>query len=288
MGMRDGLGAMPLYVNIHRIYNELAEAGVAAGAPLTPEQLFPFDQIHYHGTDAVKHAAEKLALTPESRVLEIGSGLGGPARFLAHTVGCHVTALDIQDEMHTIASDLTARAGLADKVTHVLGDALTYPFEDASFDAVVSWLVIHQIPDRPLLFQRLRQALRAGGSLYIEDFYVRAPFKGNDVGDVQRMLYGLTMTGVEEYQREVEAAGFTVVEMSEMSAPWSAFVAERAAGWKAAADRHVRVHGIETYARLEGFFTAVRRLFERGSLGGLRLLAQAAEPEPAADPAPAT
>jgi cyclopropane fatty-acyl-phospholipid synthase-like methyltransferase len=279
MGARDGLGAMPLYVNLHRIYNELAEAGVAAGAPLTPEQLFPFDQIHYHGTDAVKYAAEKLALTPESRVLEIGSGLGGPARYLAHTVGCHVTALDIQDEMHAIASDLTQRAGLGARVTHVLGDALTYPFPDAGFDAVVSWLVVHQIPDRPRLFERLRQALRAGGGLYIEDLYARAPFKGDDIADVRQMLYGVTMTGVEEYEREVTAAGFTVVEMDEMSEPWGAFCAGRAAAWKAAADRHVRVHGIETYATLEGFFTSVQRLFEHGSLGGLRLLAQAAAPE---------
>jgi hypothetical protein len=62
-----------------------------------------------------------------------------------------------------------------------------------------------------------------------------------------------------------------------MSEPWGAFCAGRAAAWKAAADRHVRVHGIETYATLEGFFTAVQRLFERGSLGGLRLLALAAE-----------
>lgn len=280
MGARDGLGAMPLYVNLHRVYNELAEAGVAAGAPLTPEQLFPFDQIHYHGTDAVKHAAEKLQLTPESRVLDIGSGLGGPARFLAHTVGCHVTALDIQDGMHTIASDLTRRAGLAEKVTHVLGDALSYPFPDAGFDAVVSWLAIHQIPDRPRLLERLRQALRPGGWLYVEDLYARAPFRGDEVADVKQVLYGVTMTGVEEYEREVNGAGLTVVEMSEMSEPWGAFCAERAAAWKAAADRHVRVHGIETYATLEGFFTAVQRLFERGSLGGLRLLAQAADTGP--------
>lgn len=89
------------------------------------------------------------------------------------------------------------------------------------------------------------------------------------------------MTGVEEYEREVSAAGFKVVEMSEMSEPWGAFCAERAAAWKAEADRHVRVHGIETYATLEGFFTGVQRLFARGSLGGLRLLAQVPEPEPA-------
>ena len=61
MGQRDGLGAMPLYVNVQRIYNELAEAGIAADAALTPEQLFPFDQIHYQGTDAVRTMASAHA-----------------------------------------------------------------------------------------------------------------------------------------------------------------------------------------------------------------------------------
>lgn len=275
MGGRDGLGAMPLYVNIHRIYNELAEAGIATAAPLTPEQLFPFDQIHYHGTDAVREAAEALELTTDSRVLEIGSGLGGPARFLAHTTGCHVTGLDVQQDMHALATELTARCGLADRVSHVLGDALTYPLPDAGFDAVVSWLAVHQIPERPRLFERLRQALQKNGALYIEDLHARGPFQGGDVADVRDLLYGVTMTAAGDYTRELEAAGFTDVTLTDMTADWSAFCAGRAAAWKAQADRHVRVHGIETYARLEGFFSGVQRLFEHGSLGGVRVVARA-------------
>ena len=266
---------MPLYVNLHRIYNELAEAGVAASAPLTPEQLFPFDQIHYHGTDAVRDAATALKLTKDSRVLENGSGLGGPARFLAHTTGCHVTGLDVQQDMHALATELTARCGLADRVSHALGDALTYPFPEAAFDAVVSWLAVHQIPDRPRLFERLRQTLKKGGALYIEDLHARAPFQDGDVADVRDLLYGVTMTPAADYERELAAAGFTDITLTDMTADWSAFCAGRAGAWKSQAERHVRVHGIETYARLEGFFTGVQRLFEHGSLGGLRLVARA-------------
>jgi cyclopropane fatty-acyl-phospholipid synthase-like methyltransferase len=275
MGPRDGLGAMPLYVNLHRIYNELAEAGVAAGAPLTPEQIFPFDQIHYHGTDAVRDAANALQLTKHSRVLEIGSGLGGPARFLAHTTGCHVTGLDVQQDMHALATELTARCGLADRVSHVLGDALAYPYPEAGFDAVVSWLAVHQIPDRPRLFERLRHALKQGGSLYIEDLHARAPFQEGDVADVNQLLYGVTMTPAADYERELAAAGFTGITLTDMTDDWSAFCAGRAAAWKSQAERHVRVHGIETYARLEGFFRGVQRLFEHGSLGGVRVVARA-------------
>jgi cyclopropane fatty-acyl-phospholipid synthase-like methyltransferase len=265
---------MPLYFNLRRIYNELAEAGVGPGQPFRPEQLFPFDQIHYHGTDAVRHAAVTLGLTSANRVLEIGSGLGGPARYLAHTVGCHVTALDIQEEMHALASDLTARCGLADRVTHVLGDALTCPFPASSFDAVVSWLAVHQIPQRPLLFERLHHALKPGGALYLEDLHARAPFTGSDVDDVRTVLIGVTMTAADDYERELRAAGFADIQLIDMTADWSAFCAGRAQAWRDARERHTRVHGVETYETLEGFFAAVQRLFEHGSLGGIRIIAR--------------
>ena len=92
--------SMPLYVDVHRIHNELAELGITADQPLTPDQLFPFDQFHYHGIDAVRAGAGIIGLGRDSRVLDIGSGLGGPARYLAHTVGCHVTALELQEDLH--------------------------------------------------------------------------------------------------------------------------------------------------------------------------------------------
>ncbi|MBI4263999.1 MAG: class I SAM-dependent methyltransferase [Acidobacteria bacterium] len=265
---------MPLYVDLRRIYNELAEAGVGAGDALPPERLFPFDQIHYRGTDAVRTAAETLRLSPSSRVLEIGAGLGGPARFLAHTTGCHVTAVDVQEPMHAVACDLTARCGLASRVTHVHGDALTAALPDAGFDAVVSWLAIHHMPDRPRLFSRIARALRPNGQVYIEDLCQRAPFSAADLVDVREMLHATTLTGAEAFERDLRAAGVKEVGLTDMTGDWAAFCAERAAAWQAARDRHVRVHGAETYARLERFFLAVRRLFEGGSLGGLRIVAR--------------
>src|SRR5688572_29279556 len=165
---------MPLYSTIERIRNELRE--LVPGAALTPEQLYPFDQIHYRGTDAVRDAAAALALGPAHRVLDIGAGIGGPARFLAHTTGCQVDALELQPEMHALGEELTARCGLDGRVRHVQGDALTHSLEDAAYDAAVSWLAIHHIPERPRLLRRIAAALRPGGRLYIEDLCQRAPF----------------------------------------------------------------------------------------------------------------
>jgi sterol 24-C-methyltransferase/phosphoethanolamine N-methyltransferase len=98
---------MPLYTNLERIDKGLAALGISPTDPILPEQLFPLDQWHVGGTSAVQRAAEQFGLKPSSQVLDIGSGLGGPARFLAHTMGCHVTALELQPKVNAIASNLT-------------------------------------------------------------------------------------------------------------------------------------------------------------------------------------
>jgi SAM-dependent methyltransferase len=85
-----------------------------------------------------------------------------------------VIALELQPKVNAIAVDLTQRSDLSERVMHILGDALTYPFTDGQFDAVVSWLAILHIPDRPRLLERVAHALRSGGRCYIEDLHARS------------------------------------------------------------------------------------------------------------------
>ncbi len=266
--------SMPLYVDVHRIHNELAELGIGPEESLTPDQLFPFDQLHYHGTDAVRAGAGLIGLGRDSRVLDVGSGLGGPARYLAHTVGCRVTALELQQEMHEVASTLTRRCGLDARVTHVRGDALTYPLPEGAFDAAVSWLAIHHIPARARLASRLAAAIRRGGRIYIEDLVVRAPFAPGDATDVRHALYGETMTSPEDYEADLMKAGFVDIESTDMTPSWAPFCQRRAAEFTSNSARHARVHGEATAARLETFFSTVGRLFASGSLGGIRIAAR--------------
>src|SRR5215218_292864 len=96
------LSAMPLYTSLDRIERGLAALGIGPADPIPPDKLFALDQMHYHGTDAVRRAAELLGLGPGSRVLDIGSGFGGPARWLAHVVGCQVTAVEVQPALDSI------------------------------------------------------------------------------------------------------------------------------------------------------------------------------------------
>jgi sarcosine/dimethylglycine N-methyltransferase len=266
--------SMPLYVNVDRINNELAALGIGVDEALTPAQLFPFDQYHYHGTDAVHAAAHLLGLGSTSHVLDVGAGLGGPARYLASTIGCHVTALELQNNLHALATRLTARCGLGQRVTHVWGDALTAAFPEATFDAVVSWLTLLHIPERPRLLARLARMLRRGGQCYIEDLYQRTPFATSDLYDVHQTIFGVTLTSIADYVRDLHEAGFTGIIATDLSDDWAAFCGVRAADWQADRPRHVRVHGEPIYTQLDTYYAVVLRLFDSGSLGGVRVVAR--------------
>ena len=266
--------SMPLYMNVDRIHNELTALGIGVDEALTPAQLFPFDQYHYHGTDAVHAAAHLLGLGPTSHVLDVGAGLGGPARYLASAIGCHVTALELQNNLHALATRLTARCGLGQRVTHVWGDALTAALPEATFDAVVSWLTLLHIPERPRLLAQLARMLRRGGQCYIEDLYQRAPFATSDLHDVHQTIFGVTLTRIADYVRDLHEAGFTGITATDLSDDWAAFCGARMAAWQADRPRHVRVHGEPIYTQLDTYYAVVRRLFDSGSLGGVRVVAR--------------
>ena len=137
--------AMKLYDRVERIHNELALLDLDGAMPLTVEQLTPFDQYHYFGTDAVDEAIAALGLRPGMRVLDVGSGIGGPARYIAARSGAHVTALELQPDLDALAADLTQRCGLADLVEHRCGNILDGIGE--AYDAVISFLCFLHIGD---------------------------------------------------------------------------------------------------------------------------------------------
>ncbi len=163
--------AMKLYDQVERIHNELASLDIDDAAPLTVEQLTPFDHYHYFGSEAVDEAIVALGLSPGMRVLDIGSGIGGPARYMATRSAARVTALELQPDLDALAADLTERCGLAHLVEHRCGNILDGLGE--AYDAVVSFLCFLHIADRKRLLAACRAVLAAGGGMYIEDFAKR-------------------------------------------------------------------------------------------------------------------
>jgi SAM-dependent methyltransferase len=140
---------------------------------LTVAQLAPLDQFHTRGILATAELARAAWIDPSTRVLDLGCGLGGPARYLAATFECKVRGIDLSPAFIDAATYLTARCGLSDRVSFQVGDALNLPFDDTSFDAVFLQHVAMNIEDRTALYAGVHRILAPGGRLAIYDLVLR-------------------------------------------------------------------------------------------------------------------
>ena len=143
------------------------------GQTLTVAQLAPLDQFHTRGILATAELACAAGLEPSTRVLDLGCGIGGPARYLAATFGCKVTGVDLSPGFIDAATYRTARCGLSDRVTFQVRDALHLPFEDAAFDAVFLQYVAMNVEDRIALYAEVRRILTPGGRFATYDLVLR-------------------------------------------------------------------------------------------------------------------
>ena len=110
-----------------RIKSALATI-VPENEKLTVAQLAPLDQFHSRGILATAELAYAAELAPSTRVLDLGCGIGGPARYLAATFGCKVIGIDLRPGFIEAATYLTERCELSDLVKFQIGDALHLPF----------------------------------------------------------------------------------------------------------------------------------------------------------------
>jgi sarcosine/dimethylglycine N-methyltransferase len=138
-------------------------------APVTVEALSVVDHFHGRGVVATKELIELLKPQPGEHILDIGSGIGGPARWFAVHCSVHVTGVDLTPEFCAAAEALNRATGLADKVTIKLGSALALPVPDAAFDRAYSQNVIMNIADKRGFYREAFRALKPGGVLALSN-----------------------------------------------------------------------------------------------------------------------
>jgi sarcosine/dimethylglycine N-methyltransferase len=132
---------------------------------LTPQQLGALDQFHTRGLAATVELSKLAEITADTFVLDIGSGVGGPARYLAATYGCQVTGIDLSEPFVDAARYLTERTGQSELVSFQAGSALELPFEDGRFDVVLLQHVAMNISDRAQLYREVRDCFGRTSSI---------------------------------------------------------------------------------------------------------------------------
>jgi SAM-dependent methyltransferase len=148
------------------IFEALEQAGLDT-EKLEIDDLAALDEFHAVGRAATLALAELCVLTPGTEVLDVGAGIGGPARLLAKRFGAHVTALDQTARFCRANTRLSAACGLSERVSVVQGEASALPFADGAFEIAWTQALMQNIADKRALFSELHRVLRPDGRLVI-------------------------------------------------------------------------------------------------------------------------
>lgn len=183
---------------------------------LNQADLARLDQFHVGGLEATDALVRLAEIRAADRVLDLGSGIGGPSRYIAATTGCHVTGLDLAAEYCEVAAMLARATGLAELVNYRQGDALAAPFPDASFDVVWTQHAAMNIEDKPALYREIYRLLGRGGRVAVHDIVAGSGEVRYPVPWASEQSFSFLVTG-EEMRNMLRAAGFEEVAFQDVT-----------------------------------------------------------------------
>jgi len=212
---------------LERLRATLAAEGADPDHP-TLEALAPHDQFHGRGLEATEEVASVLPATPTDRLLDIGSGIGGPARYFAHRFGCRVVGIDLTPEFCDVARELTRALGLQDRVSFEQGNALSMPFLDASFDAAYSMNAAMNIADKDGLYREIHRVLKVGAPFVLTEVARGLGPEPQYPTPWAESAASSFLATPEETLRRLKANGFTIIMMAGETAEQARAYAARA------------------------------------------------------------
>jgi MPBQ/MSBQ methyltransferase len=200
-------------------------------AKLAPRDLALVDEFHIRGRDATVELADRAKPQAGERVLDVGCGLGGSARFLAAERSCVATVLDLTSEYVDAATELARVVGL-DAVRFCRGSALDLPFADGEFDLVWTEHAQMNIADKQRLYSEMARVLRPGGRLAFHDVFAGAGQPYYPVPWAEEAAISF-LVAPDESRTLLEQAGFRIVhweDTTKRSLEWFAAAAKRSVG----------------------------------------------------------
>jgi len=259
------------------VHNALREMGKETGA-LNVEDLTNLghlDQYHYLGVEATDHLIDVLGVDSQARVLDVGSGIGGPARYIAAKTGCSLDAIELQADLNSAAADLTARCGLQERVKYITGDIIALSeageITPDQYSHFISLLVFLHIPDRTRLLEACFKAVQPGATFLIEDFMALGPFTAQEKSWLSDVVSAPTVTSAEEYHAALEAAGFVDIQFVDLSEIWQRWTKARHDLFVESKEETLKMHGEKVFTSRASFYKVIDDLFAGGNLGGCRI-----------------
>ena len=196
------------------ILTALADAGCDVN-DLSVDDISPLDHLHGRGLEATQELLARLNFEPVHRVR--GSGIGGPARYVATRFGCRVEGIDLTPEFCNVAEELTRRVDLSDRIGYRQGDALALPFEDTSFERAYTQNVSMNISNKALFYGEAFRVLRPGGLIAAAEL-VKGP-DGEPIYPVPWADIPATsfLADMCETRKTLEQTGFEIVEFTDVT-----------------------------------------------------------------------
>ena len=181
----------------------------------TAETLAPYDHFHGRGLEATEDMAALLQVAETDHILDVGSGLGGPARYLAQRFGCRVSGIDLTAEFCDVARHLTALLGFEERVSVRQGDALAMPYGDATFDGAYSMNVSMNIADKRALYREIRRVLKPDAWLMLSEVAQGPGGEPDFPTPWARTASSSFLATQAETCTSLEACGFTIESLRE-------------------------------------------------------------------------
>jgi sarcosine/dimethylglycine N-methyltransferase len=260
-------------INEQQILHDLARDGIALEG-LSEDVLQRYDQDHFGGLEAVDILAEKAGIDAASYVLDVCSGMGGPARHLAYKLGCRVVGLDLTRSRHESAIRLTELVGLRHLADFRHGSALAMPFAPATFDVVIGQEAFAHVPDKPRLIAECVRVVRRGGRIAFTDIMQGERLAPAAAARVQRDMAFASFETLGGYARLLADNGCTVLEREDLTAQWAEILVGRLAMYRDLRATTVARFGADHFRRWDDTYAFFVDLFAERQLAGGRLVAR--------------
>jgi len=276
--MADDNNHVVAFYNRHPISRDQILASLAATrgqlTQLAPEDLFPYDQDHYGGLEAVDALAHCAGIGPGMQVADFCAGLAGPARYLAHAYGATLTCIELNPGRAPGAADLTRRVGLARQVRIVRGDVTRTPLAGDTMDAVISQEALLHVPDKRAALAEAYRVLKKGGRLAFTDWIEHHSLDANDSEAMWRGIAAQAIQSFDSYDRMLREVGFHILSRSDLTAEWAEILDRRFAMYRKLRQETI---ALGTPSGDEEFYRSYARLValvQARTLGGGRFIAE--------------